>query len=67
VNYEAAKRVVALTRQKKLYNAMVKTGDISRAEADAMIAVCDSEIALVRSQTVLELRQTPASKGAGKT
>ena len=66
MNYDAAKRVVALTRQKKSYNAMVKSGDISRSEADALIAQCDSEIALVRSQTALVLSPAPAPKGAGK-
>lgn len=61
MNTDGVKRVVALTRQRKAYNAMVKSGDLTRGEADAMIALCDQEIATIRSQ--MELHQLGGDSG----
>lgn len=55
MNGDSVKRIVALTRQKKSYNAMVKSNDLTRKEADAMIALCDCEIAALRAQDDLQL------------
>lgn len=65
MNYESAKRIVAMTRQKKSYAAMAKSGDLTKAEAEAMQARCDQEIAAVRAQGDLQLH-SPAPAPAGK-
>jgi len=65
MNGDSVKRIVALTRQKKSYNAMVKTSDLTRAEADAMIALCDKEIAALRAQDDLQLTGAPAPSSVG--
>lgn len=53
MNGDFVKRIVALTRQKKSYNAMVKTGDLRQSEADELIGICDREIERLRAQGVL--------------
>ena len=55
MNGDSAKRIVALTRQKKSYLAMVKKNDLTLREADALIALCNKEIAVLRSQDDLQL------------
>lgn len=55
MNGDAVKRIVALTRQKKSYLAMLKNNDLTRREADAMIELCNQEIAALRSQDDLQL------------
>ena len=55
MNADGVKRIVALTRQKKSYQAMVRSKDLTQSEADAMIALCDKEIAALRAQEDLPL------------
>jgi len=55
MNGDSVKRIVALTRQKKSYLAMLKTNDLTLREADAMIALYNKEIAALRSQDDLQL------------
>lgn len=55
MNGDAVKRIVALTRQKKSYLAMLKNNDLTLREADAMIELCNKEIAALRSQADLQL------------
>lgn len=55
MNGDSARRIVALTRQKKAYLAMLKTHDLTLREADALIALCNQEIAALRSQDDLQL------------
>lgn len=55
MNADSVKRIVALTRQKKTYQAMVRSNDLTQLEADAMIAMCDRDIAFLRSQDDLQL------------
>ena len=64
MNGDTVKRIVALTRQKKSYLAMLKANDLTLREADALIAVCNQEIAALRAQEELELGKTAPSKGA---
>lgn len=66
MNGDSVKRIVALTRQKKAYLAMVKSKDLTQAEADAMIVLCDREIAAVRAHDDLQLSaaNVAPSKGA---
>lgn len=65
MNVDSAKRVVALVRQKKSYVALAKNGELTREEADAMIAMCDAEIALIRGQRDLALLPPGGSPGKG--
>jgi len=65
MNGDLVKRIVALTRQKKSYNAMVKTGDLTRAEADAMIAIVDREIAEIRVQAELAVSASGSAPAKG--
>ena len=60
MNDDSVKRIVALTRQKKSYLAMLKTNDLTLREADAMIALCNKEIAALRAQDDLQLSSPPA-------
>lgn len=55
MNGDSVKRIVALTRQKKSYQALVRSRDLLQSEADAMIAICDREIAVLRLQDDLQL------------
>jgi len=64
------KRIVALTRQKGLYCAMQRRGELSADEVTAVVVGIDAEIAAIRAQTDLALASVaapfaPASK-AGK-
>lgn len=54
-----AKKVVALKRQKGLYQAMAKKGDITDEECKALVADLESQISRVRSQTTLDLAEKP--------
>ena len=53
MNTDSAKRILALVRQRKSYNALVKSGDLLQAEANELIAMCDREIEHLRQQQVL--------------
>lgn len=59
MNSESVKRIVALTRQKTSYLAMLKKHELTLREADAMIALCNKEIAALRSQDDLQLSPPP--------
>jgi len=65
MNGDSVKRIVALTRQKKSYQAMVKSRDLTQAEADAMIVLCDNEIAALRAQADLQLGASSAAPATG--
>lgn len=65
MNGDSVKRIVALTRQKKFYQAMVRSKDLVQSEADAMIAICDKEISVLRSQVNLPLDASGAAPGKG--
>ena len=65
MNGDLVKRIVALTRQKKSYNAMVKSGDLTRAEADAMIAIVDREIGEIRAQADLAVSASGSAPAKG--
>lgn len=67
MNGDSVKRIVALTRQKKSYLAMLKANDLTLREADEMIALCNKEIAALRAQEDLQLSPPPGgapAKGA---
>lgn len=51
----SAKKVVALKRQKGVYDSMLKKGDITQDERDALVKDLEAQVERVRSQLTLPL------------
>lgn len=59
-NVAAAKRLIALDRQRKLYAGYLKTGVISEEQFSSLCARIEDEVRTIKSQQPLDLK--PAKK-----